>query len=403
MASAKPRSSDTLIFRCRVQAPAAAVYRAFTNATALREWLCHIAEVDARVGGRLYLWWHSGYYTVGEYVKVAPGRQVVFTWCGRGEPAPTRVTVTLRTRGPATTVTIAHAGLGRGTRWSATRQEFAQAWTAGLNNLQSVLETGRDLRFTRRPLVGVSGLEEINDEIARKLNVPGKRGLRLAGVVPEMGAAAAGLQADDVLVSMAGRKLATWPDLVGALHGCQAGDVVPVRFYRAGKAHTVQLTLSARPLADVPVTAAGLAESWRAVNAALNAELDAAVAGLSDEQAGRAPEPDAWSAKQIVAHLIGTERFLHFWISHLLQCTEPVELFTENFPAVINATVTAYGTLAALIAELHHNQAETAAILAALPDEFVEQNKGSFWRVAYDLQQYPDHTRTHIQQIRAEI
>ena len=46
-----------LTFSERIDAPAAVVYYAFTNAAALREWLCNDAQLDARAGGRIYLWW----------------------------------------------------------------------------------------------------------------------------------------------------------------------------------------------------------------------------------------------------------------------------------------------------------------------------------------------------------
>ena len=57
--------SAVLTFEQTIQAPIDQVYRAFTNATALREWLCDTATVDARPGGRVYLAWISNYYRRG--------------------------------------------------------------------------------------------------------------------------------------------------------------------------------------------------------------------------------------------------------------------------------------------------------------------------------------------------
>ena len=41
-------------------------YPALTSALGLMEWLAHDARVEARVGGRLYLYWRSGEWVVGE-------------------------------------------------------------------------------------------------------------------------------------------------------------------------------------------------------------------------------------------------------------------------------------------------------------------------------------------------
>ena len=46
----------------------------FTSPAALPEWACHIAEVDPRPGGRVYLWWEQGYYTAGVFTAVTPDR-----------------------------------------------------------------------------------------------------------------------------------------------------------------------------------------------------------------------------------------------------------------------------------------------------------------------------------------
>ena len=88
-------SRTTHTLEQRIEAAPSAVFRAFTNATALREWLCDAAMVVPRKGGRLHLWWTSGYHATGDFTKVVPDERVSFTWHGKGEPAPTRVRVAL--------------------------------------------------------------------------------------------------------------------------------------------------------------------------------------------------------------------------------------------------------------------------------------------------------------------
>ena len=72
-------SEQTLSFTQQVKAPAEVVYRAFTNATALREWLCDVATVSPHPGGRLYLWWTSGFYTSGSFTQAEEGKKVAFS------------------------------------------------------------------------------------------------------------------------------------------------------------------------------------------------------------------------------------------------------------------------------------------------------------------------------------
>lgn len=69
----------TVILSIQVKAPIIEVYRSFTNATVFNEWLCDFATAIPRQGGRLYLYWNSGYFTSGEYIRVDPREGVEFT------------------------------------------------------------------------------------------------------------------------------------------------------------------------------------------------------------------------------------------------------------------------------------------------------------------------------------
>ena len=73
-------SSQTLSFKQLVKTSPENAYRAFTNATDLRRWLCNVATVVPRPGGRLYMWWNSGYYTSGEF-KIAENFRGICPCC----------------------------------------------------------------------------------------------------------------------------------------------------------------------------------------------------------------------------------------------------------------------------------------------------------------------------------
>jgi uncharacterized protein YndB with AHSA1/START domain len=399
-------SSQTLIFKRTVNASPAEAYRAFTKAIALREgWMCDVATTDVRVGGRLYLWWNSGYYTSGEFTALEPNKAVAFTWHGRGEPGATQVQVSLTPTEGGTEVTLTHSGFGAGPEWVEPRKDSEHGWAIGLENLQSVLETGQDLRFVRRPMLGIN-LGEFNDEIAAKLGVPVSEGICLQGVLEGMGAQAAGLQKDDVLVSLGGQATTDFPTLVKALQGRRAGETVEVVFYRRGEKKVVAMKLSPRPIPEVPPTPAALAEAMRKLYADFQAELTACLAGVSEAEAAHHPAPGAWNALETVGHLIAVERENQTWITDLLNDDERWSDRFENptaVPARVGAIAAAYPTLAAIVEELQRSQAEVVAMLAALSPEFVA-HKSSYWRLGSNLLQQPlDHVREHCAQIRAAV
>ena len=398
-------NSQAVISKRTVNAPPAEAYRAFTRAVALREWMCDVATTDVRVGGRLYFWWNSGYYTSGEFTALEPDKEVAFTWHGRGEPGTTQVQVSFAATEGGTEVTLTHSGFGAGPEWDEPRQDSEHGWGIGLENLQSVLETGQDLRLVCRPMLGIN-LDEFNAEIAAKLGVPVTEGIRLVGVLEGMGAQAAGLQKDDVLVSLGGKPATDFPTLVNALQDRRAGDTVEVAFYRGGEKKTVAMKLSPRPLPEVPPTPAALAETMRKLYADFQAELTACLAGITEAEAAHHPAHGEWSALETLGHLIAVERENQTWITDLLNDDERWSDRFENpaaAPARVGATAAAYPTLAALVEELRRSQAEVVAMLAALPPEFVA-HKGSYWRLGTNLLQQPlDHVREHCAQVGAAV
>lgn len=394
----------TLKFKCTVNAPASEVYRSFTVSTALREWFCNAAQTDPRKGGRLYLWWNGGYYTAGEFIALAPNKKIAFKWQGRNEPSATRVSVSIAEKNGKAQIALAHAGIGVGKKWIPAAREFERGWNVALENLQAVLETGQDLRFTRRPLLGIA-VGFFNAEEAGKLGVPVTQGVRLDGVAEGMGAQKAGLQKDDVIVKMGKIPVTGYTALAHALQGKRAGDKIPVVLYRGAEKKTVTMELSGRVLPNVPPTARALADAVRAVNAELNAELDALLNGISESAAAHKPSPNEWSACETLAHLIAGERANYFALYDFICDSERAyDTFDnlDNLPEQIAATVQAYGTLAELAREYKRNQAETIAMLETLPDHFVAHT-GTYWRAALPFLQSADHTRAHFKQMRAAI
>jgi uncharacterized protein YndB with AHSA1/START domain len=394
--------TNSLKFKLFINAPVTEAYAAFTSASALCEWLCNVAEADAHPGGRLYLWWDSGYYTSGEYLVLEPCEKIVFSWHGRGEPGISRVKASFKPEGEGAWISLSHSNLGGNKTWSKAYKEIEKGWKIALENLKSVLETGQDLRFVRRPLLGITGLEEVNQELASRHGLPVDSGILIQGVVDGLGAQAAGLQKGDVLVKFAGRDLTNYSSLVNSLSAFRAGDQVKVIFFRDGERKNVKLTLSQRPLPEIPSTAEGLSGAARTIFAEVNADLRKRLEGASEQMAEFQQSPEEWSVKQILAHLIGSERETLSWFSGMIEGQDADFAFHVNLPNRVSATVAAYPSISILLEELERNQSETVALLASLPADFVAR-KRSYWRMAYNVIQTPPHYQDHALQIEAAL
>ena len=385
-----------------VQAPIQLVYQAFTNSTGMREWMGDHVTLDARPGGRVYIWWNSGYYACGEFIRVEHEKELQFTWHGRGELRPTQVLVSFKPTRKSTLVRLTHRGLGAGAAWEKASVEFETAWRSSLENLASVLGSGPDLRITRRPMLGIS-LSDFSPEIAAKLGIPVTAGIRLDGVVQGMGAQAAGLQKDDVLVEFAGQPMLDFSSLAQAINGLKAGDVIPVTFYRGPEQHTVSLTLSGRPIPAIPASTLALAEELGKVYAGAESQMTVFLQGVTEQEAEAKPAPEEWSIKEVIAHLIHSERFWQQAISEIAGGQEAVyDGYSGNLEARNAATLKAFPSLAELDTQWRRLNTETVALLAALPLEFT-QHKGSYWRLAYQCLNFPTHFFTHLDQMSAAL
>jgi uncharacterized protein YndB with AHSA1/START domain len=395
-------SGETLAFEQKIKVPPESVYYAFTNATALREWLCDVSTVNPHTGGRVYMSWNSGFYTAGEYLALDPGKCVEFSWQGRGEPGATRIRVSLEGQDGGTRLSLEHSGFGPGTEWQKAIQEARDGWAQGLENLVTVLETGQDIRFTLRPMLGIS-LSDFNAEIAGHLGIPVTEGIRIDGTLEGMGAREAGLEKNDVLVKMDGKLIDTYSSIGSALLGHRAGDVIEVDFYRGPEKKTVMMELSRRPLPEIPFDPVELAAQVRKIYEPLNEELAQVFTGVTDQEAAYKAAPDQWSALEVVAHLLLGERYNSQFIIDLMGGQER---WTDDFPPntmeETRAIVAAYPTIAEILEENRRGQVTKLAMIEMLPPDFVAR-KASYWRLAYGLLQGGLHDRQHFDQIREAI
>ena len=392
----------SLKFEGFIKAPPHQVYNSFTNSTAIREWMCDVATTATKPGGRFYAAWNSGYYTSGEFIALEPDKLISFTWRGRGYPRDTQVSVTLKKKTSGTQLRLIHKGLGKGANWESIRQDIQYGWESGLENLISVLETGEDLRFAQRPMLGIL-TGEFNDAVAKRIGVPVQQGIHIDGVVDGMGAKAAGLQHDDVLVGMAGKEIRTSGDLNNALQRKRAGDWVDVTIYRGMEKMTYQMQLSKRPLPEIPTTVTALAKAAEKRSEEEISQINKFFGTITEEAASYKPAPDEWSAKEILAHLIhghrGTQQYFGLMIGGHEEWADD---WGGNIHALNKATVTAYPTLLELLEEYRRSSGETVALLANIPPEF-SQRKSTFWRMGVYALAGPSHLSIHMVQFQEVI
>src|SRR5688572_17560730 len=110
-----------------VKASPKAAYRAFTNSTSLREWLCDVATVEKHPNGRMYLWWRGDFYSSGHYLELEEDKSVRFRWYSNNDPAPTDVTVSITETDGGALVRIDHQ-VPDEEAWNKTAETFRENW-----------------------------------------------------------------------------------------------------------------------------------------------------------------------------------------------------------------------------------------------------------------------------------
>ena len=386
-----------------VRAIPSQIYFAFTHAISLTEWMCDFATVAPRPGGRMYLWWHGDFYSAGEYISLEENKSIVFIWHSRLDPSPSRVTVTLLEQNEGTLVTLVHS-LPEGTYWSENLQGFQEEWIATLGNLAYVIETGLDKRTFDRPILGIN-ISDFNASIAKAMGMPISDGMRLDFLPEEMGAYKAGLRKDDVIIAINGKPITNdFGSLVKALQGKKGGESVKVVFYRGPVMKTLTMELTRRPVPQIPWESSELARIIRTKYDEELRALENVFMGVSEVDADRRLSPDEWNAKEVLAHLIQTERH---WLENLDDMVGGYPRISDDWAGNsllhVRATVIAYKTMRGLLDEMKRLSDEMVAYAAILPPEFVSRKVSYFQIVSMLMEGSLPHILSHIDQIKKTL
>ena len=398
---------DFVIYQKVIQASPEQIFRAFTSSTALREWLCDVATTNPEVGGRIFLAWNKGYFASGHYTNLIPGQQVEFTWIGKDEPVWTRVSVAIKNLDDdkGCLVEPRHSGLGFDTEWEKAREEITTGWEAGLENLRSTLEEGLDLRLLQRPLIGIYPEEvaNLNHETKARLGISFNDGVFVLDVVPGYGGEKAGIKSNDVIYAIDGRKVDSIRTLSSIMNESKPGDSIAIDVFRGTEKLTFIIDTMAQAFEDLPGTPESLAREVEKRSLEVLERLEKILAGITESEASFSPGAEEWSIKDILVHLIHTEREIQSWITDLVGGQERhQDEWTGNQLFRIRATLASYPTLDELLDQLRRSLKESIALVAFIDPSFTER-KASYHRLGNDLLGYSKHFEEHIKQITENI
>ena len=264
-----------------------------------------------------------------------------------------------------------------------------------------MMETGLDARLYNKPMIGIWLGELVDPKIAKKKKLAVEHGLIIGGAMKGMGAAEAGLQQEDQIVEIDGIPVHSFEDIDQALSPHVVGDMVEMVYYRQGQKMTAYVTLSTRVPPEVPSTAQALSEEMSGIYASANAKLDEVFYQINEAQAEFRPAPGEWNSKEVLAHMILSERDNYSWAATAVAGYE-THPYADILPARLKSTLHLYPQVPDLRRGLNQAQDEGVSFLAEVPAEFVER-RSSFVRFAAHLQEVSLHYSDHIGQIESNL
>jgi uncharacterized protein YndB with AHSA1/START domain len=140
-------SGETLLIERAIQAPAQAVFNAWTSEEVMRRWFhgqpgweTPEAEVDLRIGGAVRVVMrdpekgteHGG---GGRYTEIEPPTRLAFTWTWDADTRQTLIELDFEEAEGVTTVRMTHSGL----RDEESVRSHEDGWTTCFDNLERVL------------------------------------------------------------------------------------------------------------------------------------------------------------------------------------------------------------------------------------------------------------------------
>lgn len=209
-----------------IEAPLEKVWSALTEAEQLTRWYAKEASVDFRVGGRMELDHGWGASTSGVITEIEYGKHYIL----QGEDMSLTIT-TLTQEVAGVRVSIEYRlELPFGDAGQAIADNMAYGTLLFLHNMKAVYETGREKMW--RTWIGIEHMT-VHTQDGQPA---GSKVISVKGSSP---AAVAGLQPDDILVSINNTTISSYSDLEAAicelaideqvsLTVCRNGDIISI-------------------------------------------------------------------------------------------------------------------------------------------------------------------------------
>lgn len=397
-----PQDERIIEMKRTIQADRARVFAALTEAGRLREWLCDHVWSDPRPGGRYSLRWNSGYEARGTFVELEAPEEITMIWQGMEAPGPTLVAWELEEGEGGTEVALEHGGFGRGTYWDTAYAEAKHGWELALENLQSVLVEGVDLRQLRQAFWGVH-IDEVDARRAEEEGIATTSGIYVPDVVEGGAAEEAGVQAGDVIVALGDHQITGFPSMGVAMSTFRAGDTVAVGLVRGQEELTVSVTMGSREMPEVPGDPEEALGRLRQRYEELQEALTEATAGVSEEEASLPPAEGEWTVKQVLAHLSGGERFLHRLIVRLAMGQWVEGNFDPTRVPDVEAVILEMApTLAGQMERFLGDMEETLLLVEHLP-EAARAERYRYREIVSTVLRFGEHVEEHVGQIRDTV
>lgn len=385
-----------------IEATPEAIFQAIINPLDLSSWFCHNAWTDPKVGGDFLVRWRNGWWARGEYQMVERPWRVALTWKGKDEPGETNLVFKIQTRDRGSLVTATHSGYGADAVWDKAVSEAEQSWPLALDNLASVLEKGIDLREASRPMLGIMP-QELTAEQSTEQGIGTENGIYLTSVLENGAAAAAGLQKGDVIISVGGMAVTDLDALTTTLSPHHAGERVHIVYVRGRDRISAVVELKPRKAPEVSFDPQQVVDQAHEIREAFFNELRQAMGGLSEEQAEIKPSANAWSVKEVLAHLSLSERFTQLWLANRINGTTAGQSGGDpsHLPEAFAMTLSGAPTVEALLKRLEGDMQEVLSLFAALRPEVVAMKWRYRTMASALLLEY--HYRDHLNQIKETV
>lgn len=119
------------------------------------------------------------------------------------------------------------------------------------NNARKIIEDIMEYGFVQKGMLGISG-RDLNGKLAGELGLNQAEGIYIGEVVPNTGAAKAGLRKGDIITKINGLKIRNFADLTGFVNSKNPGDTVTAVVIRDGKSKEVAIEITKNTTLSIP-------------------------------------------------------------------------------------------------------------------------------------------------------